>query len=456
MIFENTVYNLGNPASTTAAAIGCPVSDGCQVIGNVIHDIGANVTSCGGTAGIAFYGTNGLAKFNEVYRVQPTTFTAGCDWIGIDIDLGASNIVVEYNYTHDNYGPGFEFFCKDNGSYLWNNNTFRYNISENDGGDHVGDATNGMVAISGYAGCPTGSTANFYGNVIWSNVPGTGSAAPAGIAFAGIAAGAGPTYGLWANNIIAVTPAGGNCNFISEANSAGISPTLIFANNDYFCIGGGTPRWYQINGLHNYTSLAAWQAVAPAGDLGSTTANPTLSGTGGTGGTCNNALPNPAAPACPTAYELQGSSALLGAGFYLIPPFDGTGTTAGTPTVDYFGTTLPPSANHFYSIGAFQGAPTSTESTSPTVSVTSPGAGTVSGNVTLTATCSDSVRCEGVQFQINGSKFALPVGPGTSVTWPTLYIPNASYTITAIAYNTVGHSTTSAGVVVTTINNAPQ
>jgi len=39
--------------------------------------------------------------------VQPISYTAGCDWDAFHPDGGVSNSVVQYNYSHNNFGPEY-------------------------------------------------------------------------------------------------------------------------------------------------------------------------------------------------------------------------------------------------------------------------------------------------------------------------------------------------------------
>jgi hypothetical protein len=93
------------------------------------------------------------------------------------------------------------------------------------------------------------------------------------------------------------------------------------------------------------------------------------------------------------------------------------------------------------------------DSAAPTVSITSPLGGSVSGNVLVKAAASDNVGVTSVTF-FDG---ATPIGGDVTaspyeVTWPTATVANGSHTLTAIARDAAGHATTSAAVVVD-VNN---
>ena len=94
----------------------------------------------------------------------------------------------------------------------------------------------------------------------------------------------------------------------------------------------------------------------------------------------------------------------------------------------------------------------------PVVSLFSPsGSTTLSGTVTLTATAVDERALAGVQFKLNGQNIGTEVtteAPLTkyTLTWDSRGKANGSYTLTAVARDAAGHTTTSAGVTVS-INN---
>jgi hypothetical protein len=91
----------------------------------------------------------------------------------------------------------------------------------------------------------------------------------------------------------------------------------------------------------------------------------------------------------------------------------------------------------------------------PTVSITAPAAGTVTGTVNVTANAGDNVGVAGVQFLLNGVSIgAEDVASPFSYSWNTYSVANGTYTLTAHARDAAGNSTTSAGVVVTVSNSS--
>jgi hypothetical protein len=100
--------------------------------------------------------------------------------------------------------------------------------------------------------------------------------------------------------------------------------------------------------------------------------------------------------------------------------------------------------------------PPPSDTTPPTVSLTAPTAGsTVSGaSVTLSATAADNVAVSGVQFKVDGNNVGSEdTASPFSIAWDSRTATNGSHTITAVARDAAGNSTTSSSVSVTT-NNA--
>ena len=96
------------------------------------------------------------------------------------------------------------------------------------------------------------------------------------------------------------------------------------------------------------------------------------------------------------------------------------------------------------------------DTTPPTVSITSPVSGaTVSGTISITATASDNVAVASVQLQVDGANSgAADTTSPYSFSLDTTTLTNANHTLTAIATDTSGNKTTSAGVPVTVANGS--
>ena len=89
----------------------------------------------------------------------------------------------------------------------------------------------------------------------------------------------------------------------------------------------------------------------------------------------------------------------------------------------------------------------------PSVNITAPPAGNVAGTINVTANATDNVGVAGVQFLLDGANLGTEdVASPYSISWNTATSTNGSYTLTAVARDAAGNTTTSAGVVVTVIN----
>lgn len=95
--------------------------------------------------------------------------------------------------------------------------------------------------------------------------------------------------------------------------------------------------------------------------------------------------------------------------------------------------------------------------TPPTVSLTAPVSGAdISGSVSVSATASDNVAVTSVQFQLDGSDLGAPITAAPySYTWDSSTASDGSHTLTAIAYDAAGNSTTATMVSVTVDNSTP-
>jgi Bacterial Ig domain/Calcineurin-like phosphoesterase len=160
-----------------------------------------------------------------------------------------------------------------------------------------------------------------------------------------------------------------------------------------------------------------------------------------------------------------GAGATLTAGSFTPLSAFTTGTTNGRAAYRIVSSTgtyqaswaLPAAATSGTAILALKGSPLPPpDTTPPSVNVTNPPSGNVSGTVPLRADASDSGGVASVRFEIDGS----PVGsPDTTapyeVDWDTTGLANGSdHAVTAVATDAAGNSGTSPAVNVT-IDNAP-
>ena len=146
---------------------------------------------------------------------------------------------------------------------------------------------------------------------------------------------------------------------------------------------------------------------------------------------------NVTAPSAPTA--IGPPPVVAPPGYYLLFLLNGSGVPSVAKFVRLGGTAAP-------------------DTTPPTVSLTAPANGaTVSGTaVTVAATASDNVGVAGVQFKLDGANLgAEDTTSPYSVPWNSATATNGPHTLTAVARDAAGNTTTSAGVSVTVSNAGP-
>jgi hypothetical protein len=363
----NLVFNLGGDASGGAPEEGngilfegtCPsgssstaplnlTTAGGIAQFNVVHDMAANVSGCGGPVGIwAFNSEGDIIRMNEVYNYLSA---GGCDHGAFDLDGGVSNSLVERNYSHHNSGECLLYF---GGGGSFGPNTQRWNICDGDGiGLTLGSGLPIMTIQSG-----GGGTTYTYNNTLIM-APVTGFA----ITYTGC-----PSAGsLFANNIIVNQVARNQNNMFSMGPSAGTqcspAPTgnLQITHNDWFGTNSSVSFWATTNDqsftppLGSNTTYASMASVL--GEAGGQAVNPQFSGSIGANVTCNSAVgsPGPQANGCPTGYTLAGGSPMAApAGATLASsPFNlpAGNLTNGQGTLSYYGAALPCGSG--YPIGA--------------------------------------------------------------------------------------------------------
>lgn len=97
-----------------------------------IYDCGQSANpkgSQGGIGGLVFLECDHcIGQSNECYRMITTIKFDGC---AFDLDGGCSHCILQYNYSHDNEGSGYQHGSFQNSGPV-TDNTIRYNISQND------------------------------------------------------------------------------------------------------------------------------------------------------------------------------------------------------------------------------------------------------------------------------------------------------------------------------------
>jgi hypothetical protein len=103
-------------------------------------------------------------------------------------------------------------------------------------------------------------------------------------------------------------------------------------------------------------------------------------------------------------------------------------------------------------IGANMDAITS-DMIAPTVTMTSPSAGVVSGTITVSAAASDNVGVTGVQFKLDGVPIGAEVGTAPfAIRWNASSARPGNHALTAVARDAAGNAATSAGVTIIVVN----
>jgi hypothetical protein len=308
---------------------------------NVAHDIGRN-----GPQGAANwqYVTSGLMmQFNESYNQLAGN---SYDGEGFDFDCGVNSSIGQYNYSHNNWGPGFYFYaaggsgansgwCTDQpaypltypwgGSIVWANNQFRYNVSA---GDMYGWTGGSRASFSLEVGTQTG-TNGWYNNTIYTHATANSTTN-------------GQCFGNTANNMSNMLVYNNIC--YNDNGNPYVNTTAAIAGldyNDYYRTGTTpSPQWAQ-NGT-NYSTLASWQGSG--NDAHGLNVNPNFSGTPANT-TCYSSSVPTGHFSCPTWVQLSSGSSMIGAGANLSGSFT-------LPSLDYFGNSIPNGVGSGYNIGA--------------------------------------------------------------------------------------------------------
>lgn len=245
------------------------------------HNGWLNANPSGGPVGIWGYCCNNLIiqKSESHHNSSGTTHDGG----GFDLDGGCTNSILQYNYSHDNGGPGY-LLAQYAGAPPMHDLTVRYNVSENDaqrdnqGAVHIwstGD-NGGMQRVV------------IHNNTVLLHPPADGSQ-PKAI----VIASAGFSDLAFRNNVLQTT---GNLLVLTTICTTG----LRFEGNCYWNTTQLALDW---NGTR-YTDLANWRAATGQEQLadGRTTglsADPELSSADPT------LLPTPDSPVHGTGLNLQ-------------------------------------------------------------------------------------------------------------------------------------------------------
>jgi hypothetical protein len=265
----------------------------------------------GGPVGIwAWESHNITIQHNESYGNR----TGGnFDGGGFDLDGGITNSTMQYNYSHDNDGPGY-LMAQFEYAHLYTNNVVRYNISHDDGRKN----RYGSIHLSGDIGI-----ADVYNNTIITSPSLAGN--PGGIYLDERVAG----DIRFRNNALQID---GRLRMI-EMNSTEARP--VFQGNNYF----SASRTVHISWLgFTFGDLGAWRSATGQERIGDLevglAVNPRLEGSGASG-----VLDEPQLLEGLSAYRLMRNSPLVDSGLDLTGSF---GLDPGPR--DFYGNRIPQGA----------------------------------------------------------------------------------------------------------------
>jgi len=285
--------------------------DGC-----VAHHNGGDGTNNAGPVGLWAYNSSNITiQFSESYA----NLAMYQDGDGFDLDVGTTNSVIQYCYSHDNFGAGYLF--SQQGTEPWSDNVLRYNISEDDGwGGRLGAITyyseESQLGLDG---------SWVHGNTVYTAV------GPA----LNLTSAANASGNFLFNNIFVVDD--GQLLVWDWSGTAGAA-TVTAQGNLYWDL-DGTPDF------QGYTSIEAWRAAMGQETLSGSAvglyADPLLQDPGN-GGT----LDDPGLLTTLEAYHLATGSPAIDAGLDPLSFVSDPGNT------DFFGTELPQGVG--YDIGAHE------------------------------------------------------------------------------------------------------
>jgi hypothetical protein len=285
-------------------------TDGGMIERSVAYNNGRLNTNHSGPVGIWAYNANNFViQYNEAYGNRTA---GGADGGGFDLDGGTQNSVMQFNYSHDNDGPGF-LLCEYSGARPNTGNTVRYNISQNDA------RRNSVGAIHLYS---TVQNAIVHNNTVYLT-PSSSGVPKALIVDSGTANTA------LRNNLLLSTMASPLIEVVKGQTN------LQFQGNNYWM--AGLPLRLRWSGSE-YGSLATWRAATGQERLGTTetglSVDPGLVAAGS-----GPVLGDASLLSTLSQYRLRRDSRVIDAG---VPPV----STSTSSAVDFFGGAVPHGGQH--------------------------------------------------------------------------------------------------------------
>ena len=167
---------------------------------------------------------------------------------GFDIDGGASDCILQYNYSYNNEGAGY-LLAEFGATYPFTNNTIRFNVSINDGRSN----SYGAITVWGVAKAHSVTNTNIYNNTIYLDDKKIVNGTPAAITLLG------PNFRnvIMANNIIVTN---GKVDLIAADTTINESAFLLLHNNYYSYTNQYSIKW----GKKTMNSLKAWFKENPS------------------------------------------------------------------------------------------------------------------------------------------------------------------------------------------------
>ena len=283
--------------------------DGARISRCVVHDNGKDGAA---PVGIWAAGSNRVTiEYCESYNNHTATTTDGG---GFDFDWDVTNSTMQYNYSHNNDGPGYILAA---GDHVNSGNTVRYSISENDG------RRNGRAGMQLWGNV---TNASIYNNVVY--MTNTGNSNCAALFAHDMGSNGKRPQNVAVDNNIFYTTAG--AKILNITRGVAQYGTMKFAGNAYYTSSGTFKiQW----GATLYTAMSDWQTASAQemvnGVASGYQGDPKLTAAGA-GGTIGNAdkLRNL------LAYKLSTDSPLINRG--VAPP-----TFLSSTMTDFYGDVLP-------------------------------------------------------------------------------------------------------------------
>lgn len=235
----NTVYSnhgeIGVTDKHTGSGIIVGNSSNILIGNNKVYNNGKdskNTTE--GPCGIWVWESRGAKiQYNESFQNRTGGLTDGC---GFNLDGGVSNSLIQYNFSHNNQGSGFQL-SQYSGASDHSGNIIRYNVSSNDG------RRNNTAGLLIWRGDGVMKDLAIYHNTIYREGTKSSNAALVSVISSNI------NNTKFFNNILA---ADDNSLLLNLANNN----HLTFINNNFSALDG---NFLILQGKKTFNSISSWQ-----------------------------------------------------------------------------------------------------------------------------------------------------------------------------------------------------